>query len=457
MPAYNKRFGKIGVKVITRTSVRRLTVNDSPNDVQSFPNFAKPPGRCRQPNESHVQSRLKVGIINANDITFLIIFILNILNTMKRIVLFFMLPLFFISCRNANNQVGENMEGQLVLNFNEQTSSTFFSDRIFEKIEMIPLETTDDCLVGERPELLADNNHFMIWDRQQRFILRFDRAGNFMNKIGSAGGGPGEYSDIMDYDIDPNTNVIEILASNGQILRYNYDGTFISSQNYGINPISFIKTGTTYWFNLGVSKFNNEGRLLKVSEDGKIIEKFLPLNTEWFGFEDLNFSQSGDMISFKESFSHTIYRIGDNEPVEQTIIKFDKYAIPKDVYERDQFTVFEELNNKGWANIYKYLENEQFVYVFFIVQQKEIVGCYHWLVNKKTGNSVLQKLLPDDPMYEMMREAKILSAHNELVFMANAQILRQCTDLFFNSVSIIRNSLSEDSNPVIISIQIKDF
>ena len=46
--AYNKRFGEIGVKVIARTSVRSLTISDNPNGVQSSPNFAKPPGRCRQ-------------------------------------------------------------------------------------------------------------------------------------------------------------------------------------------------------------------------------------------------------------------------------------------------------------------------------------------------------------------------------------------------------------------------
>ena len=46
--AANKRFGEIGVKVITRTSVRPLTVSDNPNGVQSIPNFAKPPGRWLQ-------------------------------------------------------------------------------------------------------------------------------------------------------------------------------------------------------------------------------------------------------------------------------------------------------------------------------------------------------------------------------------------------------------------------
>jgi len=57
----------------------------------------------------------------------------------------------------------------------------------------------------------------------------------------------------------------------------------------------------------------------------------------------------------------------------------------------------------------------------------------------------------------MMEEAKILTADNELVFLANVPLLLKCTDPFFNSVIDISNSLSEESNPVIVSLRIKDF
>jgi hypothetical protein len=52
MPADNKRFGEIGVKVISRILLRPLTVCDSPNCVRSSPNFAKPPGRYLQAVDS---------------------------------------------------------------------------------------------------------------------------------------------------------------------------------------------------------------------------------------------------------------------------------------------------------------------------------------------------------------------------------------------------------------------
>ena len=63
--AYNKRFGKIGVKVIAQISARRLTVSDNPNCVQSIPNFAKPPGRYVQADESAVSSDRKRLRLNA--------------------------------------------------------------------------------------------------------------------------------------------------------------------------------------------------------------------------------------------------------------------------------------------------------------------------------------------------------------------------------------------------------
>ena len=117
------------------------------------------------------------------------------------------------------NNVNQNAEGQLVLNFEAQSTSVFFSDRIFGKIEMTPLETADNCLVGREPiELLSDEHHYFIKDNQQQVIFRFDRAGIFINSIGSRGMGPEEYSGIYDFDIDSATNLVEILALAGQLL-----------------------------------------------------------------------------------------------------------------------------------------------------------------------------------------------------------------------------------------------
>ena len=251
---------------------------------------------------------------------------------------------------------------------------------------------------------------------------------------------------------------MEILASFGPILRYNFDGTFISSMKVDGYVNSFIKTGDTYWINLGMCKLADDGRLLKVFEDGTVIEKFLPFKEDWATIVEQCFSRSGDMISFRECFSHSVYRITDNGPVETTVINFGKHAIPPKIYGRDMRSALDALRSKGYASIEKYLENNKFIYIYFrVIQYGKDVDNYHWLVNKNTGNSVLQKLSDDDPLWAIMENAKILTDDDKLVFMANAQKLKESIDPFFNSANNIRDSLSEDSNPVIVSLKINDF
>ena len=376
---------------------------------------------------------------------------------MKNIIFFVVLSLSFVSCRNEKNKAVINSEGQLVLNFEAQSSSSFFSDRIFGKVEMTPLETAEKCLVGAEPVIIIlDTHHFFIQDYQQQVIFRFDRTGRFINQIGRLGKGPGEYVAILNYDVNPMDNVVEILAPAGQIMRYSYDGTFISNQNYDTSLISFIKTGTHYWFY--THKITGKDRLMKISEDGTVIAEFLPSKTDWIPIQERNFEQCGNMITFRETFSHTVYRIIDEGPIETAKIDFGKYAIPKNMYDRDLTAAYHELTNKGWAMIHKVLENEQFVYIFFYVRQtNKPDDYYHWLINKKTGSSVLQKFSPDNLIYDMMKESKALTVDNKLIFMADAQMLKACTDPFFSNANSIRESLSEESNPVIISLQINNF
>ena len=380
---------------------------------------------------------------------------------MKHFCLFIILSLFVVSCRNVQDKVGIDPDGQLVLHFEAQSTSTFFSDRIFGRIEITPLETADNCLIGNEPiKLISDQHHYFIQDYQNLVVFRFDRAGKFINSIGSRGTGPGEYLDILDVDIDPDTQVVEILAPTNKIMRYDYNGTFLAIQNYDVSLLlSFIKKGSNYWFY--THQLTGDDRLMKISENGTVMLKFLPSKTDWkIPIGNWFFEQSGNTITFKEMLSHTVYNITDNGPVETTVLNFGKYAIPESFYKLDLTdALLNELNNKYYAMILKYLENEQFVYLFFCLGGFDDLpkGYYHWIVNKKTRNSVMQQFLPDNPTYAMIKEAKILTGDNELIFMADAQLLKACTYPFFSNADSIKDSLEEDANPVIIRLKINDF
>ena len=371
------------------------------------------------------------------------------------------LSLLIVSCGNENNRVGYNAAGQLVLNFENETASVFFSDRVFGGVEIIPLETSDNSLLGREPELLMNDHHFFVWDKQQYCIMRFDETGKYLNRIGSRGSGPGEYLVILDYYIDNASATVEILAPRGQVLQYNYDGQFISSRTYEKDALAFVKTATDYWFYLGVIPQAEEGRLVKMSEDVTDIQKFLPVKTTWpmpFGMVK-NFAQCGNTITLNEYISSTVYCITNNGPVETTVLNFGKYAIPDSIFEGDFDTETDKLGDRGCALILKYAENERFVYIHFeTLQGGDFDGDYHWLVNKHTGNSVLQKFSQDDQLHKLMKEAIILTGDNKLTFLVDTQMLKECKDPFISdAIDPIRDSLSEDGNPVVIMLIINDF
>ena len=71
------------------------------------------------------------------------------------------------------------------------------------KIDIVPLETTEHSLLSTIVDVFITDKEIFIWDLKNG-IFRFSRDGTFLNKIGKRGQGPGEYlyvnQMIIDYD-----------------------------------------------------------------------------------------------------------------------------------------------------------------------------------------------------------------------------------------------------------------
>ena len=70
-----------------------------------------------------------------------------------------------------------------------------------EDVEFIPLETTDDCLIGDACIVSSiTQKDIFIFDYERCY--HFDRDGKFLNTIGAKGNGPGEYTKPMKCIVD---------------------------------------------------------------------------------------------------------------------------------------------------------------------------------------------------------------------------------------------------------------
>ena len=104
---------------------------------------------------------------------------------------------------------------------------------IVENIEAVELELTDNSLLNaQRITRILYKDNIII--KQRNTVMLFDKTGKFIRQIGSIGQGPGEFVGIQDIAVDFENKHLFILAVEGKIICYDFDGNFIkkSPNNY---------------------------------------------------------------------------------------------------------------------------------------------------------------------------------------------------------------------------------
>ena len=72
---------------------------------------------------------------------------------------------------------------------------------IFESFDVVPLETNDDCLIGRVTCIKKRNGRYYVMSDMKNLHV-FDGDGRFLVKVSNMGQGPGEYSELRDFEAD---------------------------------------------------------------------------------------------------------------------------------------------------------------------------------------------------------------------------------------------------------------
>ena len=101
-----------------------------------------------------------------------------------------------------------------------------------EDIEFIPLETTDECLLGNSlSNIVVTKDYIFVFDFTKSY--RFSRQGEFLNSIGSIGNGPGELVKAMQMCVDTLNQWVYLADTrSNKLVKYNYEGDYIDHFNY---------------------------------------------------------------------------------------------------------------------------------------------------------------------------------------------------------------------------------
>jgi hypothetical protein len=124
----------------------------------------------------------------------------------------------------------------------------------FKSVELIPLETINNSLIGRLRKMFYYQGHYYVLDGQQNIVIVFDRDGKFIFKIDKRGQGPGEYPFLNDIHINPATGHLELLCAMGFVYEYDLSGKYINTirvtNNYlrAVHEFIPLEENTTLFF-----------------------------------------------------------------------------------------------------------------------------------------------------------------------------------------------------------------
>ncbi|MDR2232084.1 MAG: 6-bladed beta-propeller [Tannerella sp.] len=261
--------------------------------------------------------------------------------------------LFFILICLSGCSKGQETNGEVpvidIVNSIGNYQRVYCSD-LFSSMELIPLETREECLLNKIPfpHIIFDDNHIFINSNQfgNQELYAFGRSGVFLNQIGKKGQGPGEYiySSSFFLNSDRQTIFVEDLS---QILEYDYRGNFIRGFK------SILESGEGLFFNnytyvedhvfvanaryKGYNPFdycliNSKGEVIKTFPNHAVENKNSTINSYSQGA--LRPVRVKDRVYLKEITNDTIYVLKNRELQPAYVFGLGKYEYPFESIER---------------------------------------------------------------------------------------------------------------------------
>ena len=335
---------------------------------------------------------------------------------MKSILLLLIITL--LGCSSNKKQEPISKSGVPVINLSEDVSTvpSLLLSEAAEKLEIVPLEMTDESVLSDITEMQVTDHNIWIDHGREFYIYRFSRTGKFLNRIGSIGQGPGEYVNYLTFLVDEDKKEVYIFSTNNGVLVYDFEGGFkkqisdfqtmvgmFSSiyKQYILNDHKFFAIQ-----NFGLYRSVDKDSLWSfVSLDDNFQKKRLFKNPVHVGKEEqiiANRANMDRMVNYWMEYltSVDIYngQLTLKYPDTDTIYCYDdatnqllpQYAIFTDEEKGDYEAThlwFKDRKAFDYFSIFSYYPTKDFIYLVGSKGEEVYTYCY----NKKDGSVRLQK------------------------------------------------------------------
>ncbi|MDR1737688.1 MAG: 6-bladed beta-propeller [Candidatus Symbiothrix sp.] len=254
-------------------------------------------------------------------------------------------------------------------------------DSLFSAIDIVPLETSDKCLIRDVRSVKIYDSLIYI-NSGMKDLLVFDFTGKFKQKIASRGNGPGEYLDVRDFVITQD-HKIEILDFK-KILTYTLDGEFVSKTTFDFmgkdiysNPVNFTTSHAGGYFlwggYIGIRDAEARDRnymMHLVNKDMQIQKSYFPIGNGDGGMRNRFTCYNDTVLIAPYLFGYDLYQIDQNDSLSVRYhIDFGKYSIAKHVASPEKHV---DMSTVDWenhiTNISNFVESDDWICVSFHYQ-----------------------------------------------------------------------------------------
>lgn len=291
-----------------------------------------------------------------------------------------------------------------------QSQATDFMAKEVAGLNLVPLKTNDNCLIGSISQLFLKGDTIIVVDGQKaKRIMLFSKQGKFLRQIGSEGSGPGEYATITTARISPEGIEINDWHTN-RFIKYDYEGNVLTAVTFSqTNPHNLYHVGGNQ-FLAAYSPYHEQWPFaLQWLENDSVVASAFPFKLKRNETAASIFALDRDKIGFHIPYSDTIFSIADRRIIPEYTLglmncpeveEFIAKSVAMTAAEKSEFLWTNRHSPPSYVEVfamdnYLIINHQQQGSVYLSVVDRHTLQCRNYLRGTMTTTPLAIYLPPD--------------------------------------------------------------
>ena len=252
---------------------------------------------------------------------------------MKKEILYVLLTIFSVACTSTKKEQQGAEIGDVIsiLITDMETDNGMLSD-FADEIKMIPLEFSDDCILGQIDKVvMSDSCIFIMENENQKGIYVFDHIGKYLYRIGSHGQGPEEFVELSDFSLNEEERLIYLYDNaRKKILVFSYEGGYIKDIQMNYYAANFeYQNGLFYLYRESPVYGDPLCSLVIKNDKGETVNAYYLLIEKLPYIHDCIFRKLDNEILFVEHMCDSIFTIKGDRLIPKYFIDYKDKSMSK--------------------------------------------------------------------------------------------------------------------------------